>query len=88
MDRPGVDLGTLFLSLFSAACIALGIAPDEDGICVVKPDFDRAQHSIEMLELLQAKTAGNRSPDEDHLIDRLLYEIRMQYIALRQNAGP
>ncbi len=34
-----------------------------------------------MLELLRVKCRGNLTPQEDGLIDRMLYQLRMLYVA-------
>jgi len=36
---------------------------------------------IDWMALLQRKTEGNRTPEESQLLDTLLYELRMQFLA-------
>ena len=36
---------------------------------------------IGVLEMLKDKTEGRRTPQEDQLLDGLLYELRMAYVA-------
>jgi hypothetical protein len=40
----------------------------------------QAQFAIDMLDTLDKKTAGNLSPEEDKLIKRVLYQLRMNYV--------
>ncbi len=40
-----------------------------------------AKQMVDWLLVLQRKTEGNRTAEESHLLDNLLYELRMQYLA-------
>ena len=44
-------------------------------------DLEQARIQIDMLELLRVKCRGNLTPQEDGLIDRMLYQLRMLYVA-------
>ncbi len=39
-----------------------------------------AKHHIDLLEILEKKTAGNLSEEEKRALDSVLYELRMQYV--------
>ena len=39
-----------------------------------------ARHMISILEMLEDKTTGRRTPEEDQLLERLLYELRLGYV--------
>lgn len=88
---PKIDLTTFFLSISSAAFMALGIVPP--GIKVdeneSKVDLEMARQNIDLLELIQEKTRGNRTPEEDRLVEQLLFETRMCFVEVekRQKAG-
>jgi len=43
-------------------------------------DLAQAQASIDLLEMLQRKTAGNRSQAEDEFLGKVLFELRMNYV--------
>jgi len=51
-------------------------------------DFDLARQSIDLLELLQEKTQGNRTSEEDHLLQQLLFETRMKFIEKERELKP
>ncbi len=68
---PRLDLSTFFLSVSAASMQALQAG---------KPDLLMAKHNIELLELMQEKTKGNRSSDEDQLLTHLLFQLRMAYV--------
>lgn len=40
-----------------------------------------AKHHIDLLEVLEKKTAGNLSEDEKRVLDGVLYELRMHYVS-------
>jgi len=45
-------------------------------------DLEAARHMIDMLSVLEQKTRGNLSADEDKLLENILADLRMQYVAL------
>jgi hypothetical protein len=68
---PKLDLTTFFLSVSQAAMQSM----EEHG-----RDLEMARHNIDLLELLQDKTKGNRTPEEDQLLEHLLFQLRMTYV--------
>ena len=46
----------------------------------VERDMIMAKASIDMLGMLETKTKGNLSEDEQKLIQHILYELRLNYI--------
>lgn len=76
---PKIDLTTFILSISSAAYIGLGIVPaSPEG--EFKLDLDLARQNIDLLELIYEKTRGNRTPEEDKLLEHLLLECRLKFI--------
>ena len=70
----------LVSSLGETALLFLGQIPNpQTGQPTV--DLDRARFQIDMLELLKVKCRGNLTDDEERLLDRFLYELRMLYVA-------
>jgi hypothetical protein len=82
-----IDLTTFFLSISSAAYMGLGMIPSPGG-GVPEVDLEQARQNIELLELIHAKTKGNRTPEEDRLIDQLLFETRMKFIEKQRESNP
>lgn len=79
---PKIDLTTFILSVSSAAFIGLGVAPPsmgENGTPENQVDLDLARQNIDLLELIHDKTRGNRNPEEDRLLEQLLFETRMRF---------
>ena len=44
-------------------------------------DLEAARHTVDILTILQEKTRGNLSKEEDQLLDSVLYELRMKFMA-------
>jgi len=80
-EFPKIDLTTFFLSISSAAFMGLGIGDANER----RIDLDLARQNIDLLELMQEKTRGNRTPEEDRLLEQLLFETRLRYVETQRN---
>ncbi len=78
-ELPKIDLTTFILSISSAAYMGLGMVPGPDG-SVPQVDLQLVRQNIDLLELMYDKTRGNRTPEEEKLIEQLLFELRVKYI--------
>ena len=47
-------------------------------------NLDMAKHNIDMLGVLEEKTRGNLTEEEQRLLDGALYESRMRYVSIAQ----
>ena len=74
-----IDFSTLIMSFASAAMISLGEVPDP-ATGQVSRDLPLARQNIDIISLLQVKTKGNLSPEEETLIEGVLYELRLGYV--------
>ena len=45
-------------------------------------DLESARHLIDMLGMLQAKTRGNLTAEEDSLLENILADLRMQFVGV------
>ncbi len=79
MDNTLSDFSSFILSLASSASYYMGEYADvkEEEI-----NFDIACHTINTIELLEKKTKGNLTKDEELFISDVLYRLRMKYIEL------
>ena len=50
-------------------------------------NLDMAKHNIDVLGVLDEKTRGNLTPDEQRMLDSALYETRMRYVAVAQQVA-
>ena len=79
-----VDFGQFLLSLGAQAGMLLagpveGLRPAEA--------LEEARSVIGVLEMLKGKTEGRRTSHEDEVLDGLLYELRMAYVARAREGG-
>lgn len=78
-EPAGVDFTMLINAMAEPALLFLGeIAHPSSG----KPqvDLERARIQIDMLDLLRVKCRGNLSSEEEGLLDRILYQLRMLFV--------
>lgn len=74
----GPDFGTFVMGLAKIALLHLGEAEAQSqGNAEV--NLPAARELIDILGMLHEKTAGNLTPEELHLIETLLYELRMDF---------
>ena len=50
----------------------------------VEPRLDYAAHTIDTLQMLKDRTEGRRSADETEMLESILCQLRMDYIAARR----
>ena len=82
---PAIDFATFVLSLSHSALVHLGDAPDPSA-GTVNADPAMARQTIDLLQLLQEKTAGNLTGEEERLLDQILYDLRMRYVEVARGA--
>lgn len=78
-DSQKIDFSTLCFSLATGALINLGVAPDPVTKKIQK-NVELAKQNIEILAMLQAKTKGNLSDEENQLLESLLTEVRLRFV--------
>ena len=74
-----MDFHTFILSLGSSALLHLGEL-DQPGGDPSTPDLPLAKHTIDIIAMLEQKTKGNLTSAEAHLIESLLFDLRLRYV--------
>ncbi len=75
-----IDFYTFVLSIGSSAFVHLGDAPHpESGQPTV--DLALAKQTIDILGMLQEKTKGNLTPEEERFLDNLVVDLKLRYVA-------
>ena len=74
-SRPVELLDLIELLIEPAAALLTGTVPG------YPKDITAARRFIDLLAVLRAKTQGNLTPDEDHLLDDALYQLHRLYVA-------
>jgi len=75
-----VDFSTFIMSLTSSAFYHLGDMPDPS-TGKKEVNLPAVQQTIDMLIMLREKTKGNLKEDEEKLIEQLIYELQVKYVA-------
>jgi len=76
---PEINFSSFLLSLSSSVLLHLGeIADPQSG--EKKKDLVLAKQSIDIINLLQEKTKGNLTQEEEKLLEHLLYDLRMRFV--------
>lgn len=74
-----IDFYTFILSLGSSAFVHLGDAPHpETG--KVEPNLLLAKQTIDILGMLQEKTRGNLTSEEEKVLQTLLSDLRLRFV--------
>jgi len=85
--RPGpASFEQLVMSLATTAMFQLGLMrnPGEEN---PRSDLPAAKETIDLLEILQEKTKGNLTEEEESLLSGSLYELRMVFVELSGRGG-
>jgi hypothetical protein len=84
---PPADFATLVLSLGSSAVMYLGEVAEPDA---KKParNLPMAKQAIDLLTVLDEKTKGNLTSEEEQILESLLFDLRLRYVeALKAPSG-
>ncbi len=80
------DISTLILSLATSAQMGMGLVPHPASGAVQK-NLNQARHAIDMLGVIQEKTRGNLTSEEDQLLQAVLTELRMGIVELQRSGA-
>lgn len=82
-DLPTIDFPTLILSLSHSVLVHLGDVPNPaDG--AVEINLVLARQTIDLLDLLQEKTRGNLTGEEERTLAQVLYDLRIRYVEVAE----
>ncbi len=76
---PEIDFTHFILSLSSSALIQLGEIQDPFTQKSAK-NLPSAKQTIDLIGMLKEKTKGNLTPEEEKVIDYVLYDLRIRYV--------
>mgnify|MGYP006307679083 FL=1 len=79
---PKIDFSTFIFSLNSSVYVQLGLLEDpatgEKG-----KNLQLAKQTIDILAMLEEKTRGNLTKEEEQMLKHMLYDLRMLYVKER-----
>jgi hypothetical protein len=76
---PEVSFAAFIYSLSTSALVHLGEIPEPITEKMDK-NLPLAKQTIDILGILQEKTKGNLSQEEENLLNNFLYDLRMRYV--------
>ena len=76
---PEVDFSTFIVSLSTEILFHLGEIP-HPGTGERQKNLSLAKHAIDTLAMMQEKTKGNLTEEEQKLLESMLYDLRMCFI--------
>ena len=79
-ELPPIDFSTFLVSLSTSAMMHMGQGRQSGGE-QLEPNLPLAKQSIDLLALLETKTRGNLTGDEERLLSQLLFDLRTRYVA-------
>jgi hypothetical protein len=84
VQLPPASFEFLVFSIRAQAEMQLGLFHLGDEAEPPKPDLAMARHTIDMLAVLQDKTRGNLSLEEQRLLENSLTELRFRFVQASQ----
>jgi len=76
---PEIDFIHFIFSLSTSVLIQLGEVEDPFAQKLVK-NLPLAKQTIDLIGMLGEKTKGNLTPDEEKVLEYVLYDLRMRYV--------
>jgi hypothetical protein len=81
-----VSFSGFVISLTTTAAVHFGDYPDPVTGETKPLNLQAAGQMIDILSMLEAKTRGNLTAQERSLLEQVLYDLRMRYVAAQQQA--
>lgn len=83
-ELPPPTFDFLVYSLRIQAELNLGLLPFGEKKA---PDFELGRHNIDLLSMLQEKTKGNLTIEEQRALDNSVTELRFRYVQAREKSA-
>ncbi len=80
MEKMEATFSILTMSMASSAAMALGLAPNPQSGKIEK-DKNMAKFNIDLLVMLQEKTKGNLSSDEQRFLESVISDLQVKFVA-------
>lgn len=83
---PAPDLVTLISSFLTQTLLALGLIELPNGRRTF--NLDLAKFNVGLLEVIEAKTRGNLTSEEQETLNQALHQARMAFVEVATKQGP
>ncbi|MBW2366716.1 MAG: DUF1844 domain-containing protein [Deltaproteobacteria bacterium] len=80
---PKIDFSTFIMSLNASALVNLGVIDDPVSGGKVK-NLALGKQTIDMLSMLEDKTKGNLTEEEENLLKGILYDLKITYVKQKE----
>ena len=84
---PPASFSLLIVSLRAQVEMHLGLLHFGEEKDQPAPDLGAARHTIDLMAMLQEKTKGNLTLEEQRLVENSLTELRFRYVQTAGNPG-
>jgi hypothetical protein len=74
-----IDFSTFVLSLSTNALVHMGEVEDSSA-ADIPVDMVMAKQTIDIIGMLKDKTKNNLTPEEENLINHVLYDLRLRFV--------
>jgi hypothetical protein len=82
-QMPKVDFSTFIFSLNTSVLVHLGMLEDP-ATGQKTSNLALAKQTIDVLGMLEEKTKGNLSVDEEQMLRNILYDLRINYVRAKE----
>jgi hypothetical protein len=72
----------LVMSIASSAAMAMGLTPDPQSN-QTSVDKNLARFNIDLLEVMQSKTKGNLTTDENQFLTALISDLQLKFLTIK-----
>jgi hypothetical protein len=85
-EASAINFIGFVISLAHTAAVHFGDVAEPGVDAPHERDLPAAQQIIDILSLLEEKTRGNLTAEERQVLEQVLYELRMRFVSLRDDA--
>ena len=78
-QMPAINFPTFLISLNASAMVHLGLMEDPATGEKTK-NLPMAKQTIDILSMLEEKTKGNLSDDEEQMLKNIIYDLRINFV--------
>ncbi len=77
---PPIDFPSYILTYYTQGLVLLGEVPNPY-TNKTEENLEGVRHTVDILGMLKEKTKGNLAAEEEKLLESVLYELRIKYMA-------
>lgn len=78
-SNPDINFSAFLMGVYTQILIFLGDIPNPE-TNQITVNLDIAKQNIQVLSIIEEKTKGNLTPEEEHLFKEILTTVRLQFV--------